>query len=410
MAAYEFVALDLDGRQKKGVLEADSGRQIRQLLRDQGLTPLSVDPAQERAGASRRGFSWSAIPGFGRGMSALDQALFTRQLATLVAASLPIEEALRAVAQQSEKRHVRTLIMGIRSRVLEGHSLAGSLGDYPHVFSDLYRSTIAAGEQSGHLDRVLDNLAEYTESRYESRRNVEMALFYPVVLFLLALGIVGALLVYVVPDIVRVFENTGEELPWLTALLIGTSDFVRGWFWLLAILGVAAVLGVRSVLRRPEVALAWDRRKLSLPLIRRITRLSNASRYASTLSILTQSGVPLVEAMEIAGNVIGNRFLRERLTEATQRVSEGSSLRAALESAGHFPPMLLHMVASGESSGELDAMLGRVADYQQQELERLVTTLVRMFEPMMLLFMGGMVLLIVLAILLPILSMNQLLA
>jgi len=405
LAAYEFVALEANGRQKKGVLEADSGRQIRQMLRDQGLTPLSVDPAREAAAAARgAGFSFS----FGRGMSALDQALFTRQLATLIAASLPIEEALRAVSQQSEKSHVRTMILGIRARVLEGHSLAASLGDYPQVFSDLYRSTVSAGEHSGHLDRVLENLAQYTEQRYESRSNVEMALFYPVVLFLLAVAIVGALLVYVVPDIVRVFENTGEELPWLTAAMIGASDFLLGWYWLLLLLGVAAAFGIRWLLRQPDVALAWDERKLSLPLVRRITRLNNASRYASTLSILTLAGVPLVEAMDIAGRVVTNRFLRGRLTEATQHVSEGSSLRAALESAGHFPPMMLHMVASGESSGELDNMLARVADYQQQELERLVTTLVRLFEPMMLLFMGVLVMLIVLAILLPILSMNQL--
>ncbi len=241
MAAYEFVALEANGRQKKGVLEADSGRQIRQMLRDQGLTPLSVDPAREAAAARRDGLGFS----FGRGMSALDQALFTRQLATLIAASLPIEEALRAVSQQSEKRHVRTMILGIRSRVLEGHSLAASLGDYPHVFSDLYRSTVSAGEHSGHLDLVLENLAEYTEQRYESRRNVEMAMFYPIILFLLAVGIVGALLVYVVPDIVRVFENTGEELPWLTAAMISASDFLLGWYWLLLILGVGVVFGVR---------------------------------------------------------------------------------------------------------------------------------------------------------------------
>jgi general secretion pathway protein F len=403
MAAYEYVALDPSGRQKRGVLEADSLRQIRQLLRDQGLTPLSVDTATERHGRTRdRRLRWR------RGMTALDLALFTRQMSTLLAASLPIEEALRAVAQQTEKRHVSSMIMGIRSRVLEGHSLASGMGEFPHAFSELYRATVMAGEQSGHLDAVLANLAGYTERRYDSSRNVEMALFYPVVLLLLALAIVGGLLVYVVPDIVHVFENTGQELPWLTAALIGLSNFVRSWGWLLLVGTVLVVLLVRWLFQRPDVRLEWDRRKFAVPLVRRITRANNASRYASTLSILTLSGVPLVEAMKIAAEVVGNRWLKGRLSEATQKVSEGTSLRVALEGVGQFPPMLLHMVASGESSGELDQMLAKVADYQQQELERMVTTMVRMFEPAMLVVMGGLVMLIVLAILLPILSMNNL--
>ncbi len=404
MAAYEYIALDAGGRQKKGVIEADSGRQIRQILRDQGLVPLSVDAATDRAAtpSGGRSFRWR------RGMSALDLALFTRQLSTLLGASLPIEEALRAVAQQTEKSHVSAMVMGIRSRVLEGHSLASGLAGFPSAFSHLYRSTVMAGEQSGHLDSVLENLAGYTERRYDSTRNVEMAMFYPVILLLLALAIVGGLLVYVVPGIVNVFQNTGQPLPWLTAALIGLSGFVRSYAWLIALVAVAAVLLVRWLAQQPDIRLEWDRRKFDVPLVRRITRANNSSRYASTLSILTLSGVPLVEAMTIAAEVVGNRWLKMRLTEATRRVSEGSSLRVALEGAGHFPPMMLHMVASGEASGELDQMLAKVADYQQQELERLVTTMVRMFEPAMLLLMGGLVMLIVLAILLPILSMNKL--
>ncbi len=404
MAAYEYVALDGSGRQKKGILEADSGRQIRQLLRDQGLMPLSVEAAAEHA---RKGATQRARL-FTRRMSALDQALFTRQLATLIAAGLPVEESLKAVAQQTEKRHVSALVMGLRGRVLEGRSLASSLADFPSTFSDLYQSTVTAGEQSGHLDRVLANLADYTERVYESRRNVEMAMFYPVMLFLLALGIVGALLVYVVPDIVRVFENSGQALPWLTAGLIALSEFVRGYAWFLLIGIVGAVFFVRWLFRQPDFRLNWDRRQLNLWLVKKFTRASNSARYAATLSILTQSGVPLVDAMNIAGQVVSNRWLRRRLAEATQRVSEGASLRTALEGTESFPPMLVHMVASGEASGELDTMLAKVADYQQKELERMVTTLVRMFEPMMLLLMGGLVMLIVLAILLPILSMNEL--
>ncbi len=403
MAAFEYAALDAAGKQRKGVLEADSLRQTRQMLRDQGLVPLRVEPAAERkARAGGGGFSLT------RRLGPLDRVLLTRQLATLVAAGLPIEEALQAVAQQSEKQHVRALIMGIRSRVLEGHSLAGSLAQYPGSFNDMYRSTVAAGEQSGHLDRVLENLADYQERTFESRRNVEMAMLYPVVLTLLAFGIVGALMVYVVPDMVGVIENMGQELPLSTRVLIGLSEWTQSYWWLLLAVVVGAVAGVRWLLAQPNIRLAWDRQKLSMPFVSRITRSSNAARYANTLSILTSSGVPLVEAMNIAAEVVSNKWLQRRLGDATQRVSEGSSLRVALEGVGYFPPMLLHMVASGESSGELDVMLDKVARYQQTEVERIVTTLVRLFEPMMLVIMGGLVMFIVMAILLPILTMNQL--
>ena len=403
MAAYEYIALDPRGRQKKGVLEADSVRQIRQMLRDQGLVPLEVDTAREKT--SGGGFS---LADFGRRLGALDRVLFTRQLATLVAAGLPIEEALQAIAQQAEKQSVRSLVMAIRSKVLEGHSLAGSLADYPGSFSHLFRSTISAGEQSGYLDRVLDNLADYEERQFESHRDVEMAMLYPVLLTLFAFGIVGALMVYVVPDMVGVLENMGQELPLSTRILIAASEFVQAWWWLLIAMVVLAVAGVRWLLQQPAARLAWDRQKLALPLISRITRSANAARYANTLAILTSSGVPLVEAMNIAAEVVSNQWLKRRLADATQRVSEGASLRVALEGVGYFPPMLLHMVASGESSGELDSMLEKVAIYQQTEVERIVTTLVRLFEPAMLVVMAVVVMFIVMAILLPILTMNQL--
>ena len=404
MAAFEYTALDAGGRRRKGVLEADSLRQIRQLLRDQGLAPLSVNAAVK----SRRGGRQTPTFGFGQRLKGLDRVLVTRQLATLVGAGLPLDEALDAVAQQAEKQPVRALVMAVRSRVLEGQSLAASLGEFPASFNALYRSTVAAGEQSGFLDRVLENLADYTERQFEAWRNVEMALLYPVVLFFVALLIVGALMVFVVPDMIRVLDNMGRELPWTTRLLIGASAWTQQWWWALLLGLGAAVLAVQRLLRRPLLRLAWDRQKLSLPLLRRITRAASAARYANTLSILNGSGVPLVEAMGIASEVVSNAWLQRRLREAAQRVSEGASLRAGLEGVGHFPPMLLHMVASGEASGELDAMLDKVARHQQAEVERVVTTLVALFQPLMLLLMGGMVMFIVIAILMPILNMNQL--
>jgi general secretion pathway protein F len=404
MAAFEYVVLDAKGKQNKGVMEADSARQLRQMLRDKGLMPLEVSPASDRHKRQSNGLGFN----FSRRMSALDRVLFTRQLATLIGSSLPIEEALSAVAQQTEKQHVSALILGIRSKVLEGHSLASSLREYTNSFSMLYCSSVAAGEQSGYLDRVLENLADYLERQFESTRNVEMALFYPVALLFLAFAIVGALMVYVIPDMISVIEDTGQTLPWFTVVLIAMTDTLRDYWWAL-IGGVIAIIALtRWALSQPNIRLNWDHKKFSLPLLGRIARSANAARYANTLSILTSAGVPLVEAMNIASEVVSNTWLRRRLHEATQTVSEGMSLKVALEQVGQFPPMLLHMVGSGEQSGELDAMLGRVATYQQAEVERIVSTVVKLFEPLMLLIMGAVVLFIVMAVLLPILSMNQL--
>ena len=403
MAAFEYVVLDANGKQNKGVMEADSARQLRQMLRDQGLMPLEVNPANDREQSTQGGLSFS----FNRGLSALDRVLFTRQLATLVASSLPIEEALNAVAQQSEKQHVSGLILGIRSRVLEGFSLANSMREYPGSFSDLYCSSVAAGEQSGHLDGVLENLANFLERQFESRRNVEMALFYPVALLVMAVVIVAALMVYIVPDMISVIEDTGQTLPWMTQLLIGITDALRDYWWLLLVMVIGIVLGVRLLLAQPAMRLRWDGQKFNLPLLGKVTRSANAARYANTLAILTGAGVPVVESMKIASEVVSNTWLKQKLHDATQTVSEGVSLRMALEQVGQFPPMLLHMVGSGEQSGELDTMLVRVATYQQAEVERIVSTIVKLFEPLMLLLMGGLVLFIVMAILLPILSMNQ---
>ena len=408
MAAFEYTAIDARGRQKKGIEEGDSSRQVRQTLRERGLAPTSVvHSAAAHNGEARDGASgqWLRLR---RTLAPLELALFTRQLATLVAAGLPVEESLATIARQSDKRRISALVMNVRAQVLEGHSLAAALGEYPGAFGTMYRSTVAAGEQSGYLHAVLENLAEHTEQRFESVRNVQMALFYPILLFVVSIGIISGLMVYVVPKIVGVFERTGSELPFLTSALIDISGFLRENWWLIAIGTAAVVLLARWLLRQAEYRLAWDHRKLKLPIVGKVARSGNASRYASTLAILTSSGVPLVDAMHIATEVVTNSWLKRRLAEAVQKVSEGSSLRAALEAVRYFPPMLLHMVASGEASGQLDAMLAKVADYQQKELTRTVGTLVQLFQPLMLLFMAGMVLMIVLAILVPILSMNQL--
>lgn len=402
MAAFEYVALDPRGRQQKGLIEADSPRQARQLLRDKQWSPLEVKQARARESSGTGGFS------FGRGLSARDLALVTRQLATLVQAALPIEEALRAAAAQSGSQKIKSMLLAVRGRVMEGHSLAASLREYPSAFPELYRATVAAGEHAGHLGLVLDQLADYTDQRQQSRQKIQLALLYPVILLVASLAIVMLLLGYVVPDVVKVFVNTGQELPALTTGLIAVSEVVQRWGWLIMLGIVALAIGMRQALRDPSIKLRWHSFILRLPLVGRLVRATNTARFASTLAILTRSGVPLVDALGIAAAVIGNLRIRERVVEAAQRVREGGSLTRALEATGEFPPMMLHMIAAGEKSGELDQMLARTARNQENDLAAQISLLVGLFEPFMLVFMGAVVLVIVLAILLPILSLNQL--
>ena len=403
MAAFEYIALDARGRQQKGVLEADSARQVRQLLRERHLAPLEVKATRTReqaVGGQRFGFA--------RGLSARDLALVTRQLATLVQAALPIEEALRAAAAQSTSSRIQSMLLAVRAKVLEGHSLAGSLREFPAAFPELYRATVSAGEHAGHLGPVLEQLADYTEQRQQSRQKIQLALLYPVILMCASLGIVGFLLGFVVPDVVRVFIDSGQTLPLLTRGLIALSDLVKHWGWLAMLLLVAGITAIRLALRQEAARQRWHGILLRVPLVGRLVRATDTARFASTLAILTRSGVPLVEALGIAAEVIANRVIRAEVVLAAQKVREGGSLTRALEQTGQFPPMMLHMVASGERSGELDQMLARTARNQESDLAAQIALLVGLFEPFMLVFMGAVVLVIVLAILLPILSLNQL--
>jgi general secretion pathway protein F len=403
MAAFEYVALDTKGRQQKGVLEADSARQVRQLLREKQLAPLQVEPAHRKEHSETSG-------GFSlrRGLSARDLALVTRQLATLIGAALPIEEALRAAAAQSRQPRIQSMLIAVRAKVLEGHSLANALGSFPAAFPELYRATVAAGEHAGHLAPVLEQLADYTEQRQQSRQKIQMALLYPVILMLASLGIVGFLLGYVVPDVVRVFVDSGQTLPALTRGLILLSELVKAWGALVIVLAVLGVIAFRRALRNDDLRRRWHAFLLRLPLIGGLIAATETARFASTLAILVRSGVPLVEALAIGAEVVSNRIIRTDVANATQRVREGGSLSRALEASRQFPPMMLHMIASGERSGELDQMLARTARNQENDLAATIGLLVGLFEPFMLVFMGAVVLVIVLAILLPILSLNQL--
>lgn len=403
MPAFDYVALDARGKQKKGVLEGDSPRQVRQQLKEQGLVPLSVEMNSQRAKEQTGKVSIGRVS-----ISASDLALITRQMATLLAAGLPLEEALRAVSRQQEKPKVKSMMLAIRSKVVEGHSLASSLQEFPQSFPELYRATVAAGEHSGHLDLVLEQLADYTESRYRTRKKVQGAMIYPIVLTLFAVIIVMGMLTFVVPKIVAVFESSKHELPAITRFLIATSDFLQTWWWLLALLVAAAVTAFRRALKNEDFRHGFHAWMLRAPLLGRINRGLDASRVASTLAILSRSGVPLVDAMRIAGQVASNVCIRESVLEGAVKLKEGSSLFTALDASGYFPPMMMQMIASGENSGELDSMLARAATNQERELEDLIDTIVALFEPLMLVVMGGVVMMIVLSIMMPILSMNSL--
>ncbi|MFP5350173.1 MAG: type II secretion system inner membrane protein GspF [Gammaproteobacteria bacterium] len=405
MAGFEYQALDARGRAVKGVIDGDAERQVRGLLRERGLTPLAVNPIHEQAKAGAPGGQRRFAP---RGISGTELALLTRQFATLVRAGLTLEECLNALIEQSESNRTRHVLAGVRGRMLEGQSLARSMTAFPQAFPDIYRVMIDAGEQSGRLVEVLERLADYTETRQALRQKVLLAFIYPALVTLVAITVVGLLLVYVVPQVTRVFTNTGQELPMVTRALIAMSDAARatGLFWLIGLVG--ATVGGAIALRNPAVRFRWHRQLLRLPVVGRLIRGINAARFADTLGILTASGIPLLPALQSAVPVVNNLPMRAAVEEALKQVREGGSLSRSLGKTRLFPPLVVHLIASGEASGRLDAMLQRAAEAQARELENWVKALTALLEPVLILVMGAIVLFIVIAILLPIFEMNQL--
>ncbi|MBW9256203.1 MAG: type II secretion system inner membrane protein GspF [Candidatus Thiodiazotropha sp. (ex. Lucinisca nassula)] len=403
MDAFEYVALDPSGKEKRGVLEGDSPRQVRQQLRESGLTPLSIDSASGTATQSKGKL-------FQRQINAMELALITRQMATLLRSGLPLEHVLKTTAQQSDKRHVERTLLAVRAKVLEGRTLADGLKEFPKTFPEVYIQTVSSGEESGHLEVVLERLADYTEQRQQMRQKTIFALFYPALLTIVSLLIVGGLLTYIVPQVTRVFESMSAELPWITQALMSTSDTFRSYgvpiFVSLLVLG----LFFSYLLKKPGPKRWWHRTLLRIPLVGRLVRTANAARFSRTLSIMAASSVPILDSMRIASQVLTNLPMRNAVEEATSRVREGASLYQALDKTGYFPPMTLSLLASGESSGNLEGMLERSADIQEREIETLVSTIQGLFEPILILVMGGIVLVIVLAILLPIFDLNQLVA
>jgi general secretion pathway protein F len=405
MGAFEYTALDAQGRERKGLIEGDTAKHVRQLLRDKQLLPMDIQETvkQEQAKGGKR-----RRPFMRRGLSTLDLALLTRQMATLLRSGLPLEETLQAVAEQTEKPRVQRIVHGVRSKVVEGHPLADGLREFPQAFPEIYRATVSAGEQSGKLDSVLERLSDYTESRQVMGQAVSNALVYPIVLLVLSCAIVSFLLAYVVPQVVAVFESSNQQLPLATRILIGMSDLIRHyWFYALAVIGVV-VWGFLRWLKAPAARMRFHRFLLKVPLIGKLIRGVNTGRFARTFSILTASAVPVLEALRISAEVVTNMPMKAAVEEAASRVREGAPIGKSLAARKVFPPMMIHLISSGESSGELEKMLERAATNQEREMDGLLSNLTNLLGPFMVVFMGAIVMFIVVALLLPIFQLNDL--
>ncbi len=399
MEAFQYQALDAAGRTVSGVIQADTARQARVQMRAQGLLPSMISRVRARERAQQ---VWA------RGISAAELSLVTRQMATLLDSGLTMEQALNALIEEAATPVAREVLTGIKTEVVAGLSLAGAMGAYEKSFPDFYRALVHGGEESGALPTVLQHLADYLDARQALKQKTGLALLYPALVTIVAILIVTGLLVYVVPQVVQVFQQSRQSLPWLTRALIASSDFLRGSWPYLMVAVIGGLAAARVALRRDAARRRWHALLLDLPWLGALIRGVNTSRFASTLAILVGGGVPLLSALASGARVMTNKVMREAVERAIGRVREGASLARALGETRAFPPLLVHLVASGESSGKLEQMLERAARLETLALERRLTVFLTLLEPAMILVMGGIVLLIVLAVLLPIIEINQL--
>ena len=400
MPAFTYQAVDQGGKKSKGLLEAASLAAARADLRKRNLLPLSVEATTQTAGvtATRRNHR----------LSLKKQVLVTRQLATLISAQVRIEDALKIVADQIKGAKDKSLLLNLRSAITDGRSFAESLEDIPGSFDEYYRASVQAGESAGKLPEVMEHLAVHIEDRNRNRQSLQLALIYPALLALVSLGVIVALLAFVVPDIVRVFTARGAELPGLTRGLIAVSDWMQSWGAIAAGVVVAAIFGGLALLRQPAMRLVWDSWLVRVPLISPLVLRLNSAQFSGTLATLVQSGVPLSDALQAAAGTVPNRFIRARVAQITQDVQDGAVLSKSVQASGVFPPMLIAMIASGEASGRLGDSLDRAARDQAASLKATVTAIVALVEPAVLLIMGGIVMLLVMAILMPIVGLNAL--
>lgn len=398
MPAFSYRAVDAEGRTAKGLTDAANEAAVRADLRKRNLLPLSVEATRKRMGDGVRSHR----------LSLRKQVLVTRQLATLIGAQVRIEDAIRIVAEQLTGARDTSLLLDLRSKIVDGRSFADALDQVSGGFDEYFRASVRAGESAGKLAQVLDHLAAHIEDRARNRQSLQLALIYPALLAVVSLGVIVALLTFVVPDIVRVFTQRGADLPALTRALIAASDWVQDWGLTSAGVLVAGVVGVIAVLRVPDIRLRWDRWLTRAPLIRHLVLRINAAQFSGTLATLVQSGVPLADALQAASGTVPNRFVRARVAEITRNVQDGAQLSKSVQAAKVFPAMLVAMIASGEAGGTLGYSLDRAARDQAASLKATVTTIVALVEPAVLLIMGGIVMLLVMAILMPIVGLNAL--
>lgn len=397
MGAYQYHALKKSGTFTKGLIEADNERQARHILRERGLIPTEIKIIKKNNFSKHK-----------ERISSQDLCLMTRQLATLLAAGIPVEESLRGLSEQTEKTKVRQLIMGVRAKVTEGYALAQAMSEYPLAFPELYRATVAAGEQTGRLDFVLDKLADYTEKQQVVRQKVQQALIYPSIMIFISIAIVSFLLAFVVPKIIEVFTSGGQAMPTMTVILISISHFTQHYGVYVLLLILLSIFAITKSLKNPRIQLYWHRIVLKIPIGSYLIRSVNVARYIHTFAILFAAGVGVLETMRVSTNLLSNISMRHAFELATTQVKEGSPISQSLQKTSYLSPMAIHLIASGEKSGKLPSMMERAALYLDDEVKRLIDTALTLLEPFVILVMGAVVLFIVLATLLPIFSMQQL--
>lgn len=400
MTAFAYRALDENGRKQAGTVDADSARSARAMLRERGLFPVQVE---EETGAQRLGNRL-----FTRRLSSSELCLLTRQWATLLISGLTMEQALNTMIEQAERDIVRSVLTGLRREILAGASLRSALDRYAGDFPTIYRASVAAGEKSGELAKVMLQLADHLERTGALRQKTIQALVYPILVATVAMVVVIGLMTYVVPSVVSVFQQGRQALPWLTRALIAVSNFIREWGWLVALALVGAGFGLRLAFRDDEFRMKWDQALLRMPMLGSYLRSLDATRFAGTLSILASSGVPLLEALDASARVVVRRPLAAAIGNVMVQVREGMPLSRALMQTRQFPPILVHMIASGEATGRLGPLLERAAQLQQSDIENRTAMFTTLVEPVMLLVMGGLVMLIVLAVMQPIIELNVL--
>ena len=397
MPAYQYQAINKTGVLDKGIIEADSERHARELVRTRGFIPTNVTLLVE-----------SKTQGKKAHIKTSDLSLMTRQLATLLGAGIPVEESLRGVSEQTDKENVRQLLYGVRSKVLEGYGLAQAMNEFPSAFPELYRATVSAGEQTGRLDVVLDKLADYTENQQVIRQKIQQALIYPSLMIVVSTAIISFLLAFVVPKIIEVFTSSGQTLPEMTRILVGISHFVQSYGVYMLGLIVVSVVVFKIAIKDEKIRYRWHKLLLRLPVACYLIKATNIARYIHTFGILFSAGVPVLDTMRVGASLVTNLPMRYAFDKAVIMVREGTSVHVALKETKFISPMAIHLIASGEKSGQIAQMMEKAADHLDNEVKRLIDTALTLLEPVVILLMGGVVLFIVLATLLPIFSMEQL--